>query len=171
MGVQQKAGSSTASEKRKDKERAGSGSSATGVKDNLFRAFSSSMSGSSRSKEKERPQHMTASTSTATGPSTSTSSAQPPIVLVPPAGSGNGAPSARQTNVFSLVERFTYKPGSMETGDGINSPLRLPPEIQYWAGVVIRNVWRKDDSRSGIWQCAISTFFLSSIQLMLNIVI
>ena len=174
MGVQpQVVGSSATSGKQKDKERAGSGSSATGVKDNLFRAFSSSMSGSSRGKEKERPQHTTASTSTAAGPSTPTSSAQTPVVLAPPAGSGNGAPSsARQTNVFSLVERFTYKPSSTETGDGINSPPRLPPEIQYWAGVIMRNACRKDDSRGGIRQCANSSFFfLSSIQLVLNIVI
>jgi hypothetical protein len=30
----------------------------------------------------------------------------------------------------------------------------LPPEIQYWAGVIMRNACRKDDSRGGIRQCA-----------------
>ena len=42
MGVQQQVVGSTASGKQKNKGRAGSGSSATGVKDNLFRVFSSS---------------------------------------------------------------------------------------------------------------------------------
>ncbi|KAG5635156.1 hypothetical protein H0H81_012197 [Sphagnurus paluster] len=59
----------------------------------------------------------------------------------------------RQTNVFSLVERFTFKPSATET-DLPNPPPRLPPEIQYWAGVVMRNACRKDDSRGGIRQCA-----------------
>ncbi|KAF5379739.1 hypothetical protein D9615_005833 [Tricholomella constricta] len=59
----------------------------------------------------------------------------------------------RQTNVFSLVERFTFKPSSTET-DLPNPPPRLPPEIQYWAGVVMRNACRKDESRGGIRQCA-----------------
>ncbi|KAF9460214.1 hypothetical protein BDZ94DRAFT_1266533 [Collybia nuda] len=59
----------------------------------------------------------------------------------------------RQTNVFSLVERFTFKPSSTEA-DLLNPPPRLPPEIQYWAGVIMRNACRKDDSRGGIRQCA-----------------
>ncbi|KTW32580.1 uncharacterized protein T551_00065 [Pneumocystis jirovecii RU7] len=43
-------------------------------------------------------------------------------------------------NVFSLVERFT---------------LRIhPTEIQYWAGVIMRNTCRKDESKGGIRQCA-----------------
>lgn len=33
-------------------------------------------------------------------------------------------------------------------------PFHLPPEIQYWAGVIMRNACRKDDSRGGIRQCA-----------------
>lgn len=60
---------------------------------------------------------------------------------------------ARQTNVFSLVERFTFKPSSSET-DLPNPPPRLPTEIQYWAGVIMRNACRKDDGRGGIRQCA-----------------
>ncbi|KAI0293510.1 hypothetical protein B0F90DRAFT_1822026 [Multifurca ochricompacta] len=59
----------------------------------------------------------------------------------------------RQTNVFSLVERFTFRPSSHEF-DLPNPPPTLPPEIQYWAGVIMRNACRKDDSRGGIRQCA-----------------
>ena len=62
-------------------------------------------------------------------------------------------PQPRQTNVFSLVERFTFKPSSNEA-DLPNPPPRLPAEIQYWAGVIMRNACRKDDSRGGIRQCA-----------------
>ncbi|EGN99473.1 hypothetical protein SERLA73DRAFT_182428 [Serpula lacrymans var. lacrymans S7.3] len=61
--------------------------------------------------------------------------------------------SPRMTNVFSLVERFTFRPSSSET-DLPNPPPKLPPEIQYWAGVIMRNACRKDDSRGGIRQCA-----------------
>ncbi|KAL1725131.1 hypothetical protein EV714DRAFT_256099 [Schizophyllum commune] len=107
----------------------------------------------------------------------------------------------RQTNVFALVERFTWRPSSSQiaaaaaaaaanaeastsapgasasgasatsqpgstTGTtsgatGTPPPRRyvpptpqLPPEIQYWAGVIMRNACRKDDSRGGIRQCA-----------------
>lgn len=60
---------------------------------------------------------------------------------------------SRMTNVFSLVERFTFRPSSSE-GDLPNPPPKLPPEIQYWAGVIMRNACRKDDSRGGIRQCA-----------------
>ncbi|KAI0781755.1 hypothetical protein C8Q75DRAFT_796057 [Abortiporus biennis] len=78
------------------------------------------------------------STSTITGPSTS----------------GSNTPATpRMTNVFSLVERFTYRPSSSEV-DSPNPPPTLPPEIQYWAGVIMRNACRKDDSRGGIRQCA-----------------
>ncbi|KAI0090191.1 hypothetical protein BDY19DRAFT_984557 [Irpex rosettiformis] len=66
----------------------------------------------------------------------------------------SSTPSAtRMTNVFSLVERFTYRPSSSEM-EGPNPPPTLPPEIQYWAGVIMRNACRKDDSRGGIRQCA-----------------
>jgi len=63
----------------------------------------------------------------------------------------------RQTNVFSLVERFTFKPSSSELANGnagVGAMPRLPPEIQYWAGVVMRNACRKDDLRGGVRQCA-----------------
>lgn len=43
-------------------------------------------------------------------------------------------------NIFPLVEKFTVR--------------NHLPEMQYWAGVVMRNLCRKDDSRGGIRQCA-----------------
>lgn len=98
----------------------------------FFRAFSSA---SSRGKEKEK----VLSTSLSTDVSSSSITAPPSTI--------------RQTNVFSLVERFTFRPSSTET-DLPNPPPKLPPEIQYWAGVIMRNACRKDDSRGGIRQCA-----------------
>ncbi|KLT44601.1 hypothetical protein CC85DRAFT_283536 [Cutaneotrichosporon oleaginosum] len=52
-------------------------------------------------------------------------------------------------NIFSLVERFTFRPSPSD-------PLmfRIPGEIQYWAGVIMRNACRKDDAQGGIRQCA-----------------
>lgn len=43
-------------------------------------------------------------------------------------------------NIFPLVEKFTVK--------------YFPKEMQYWAGVIMRNCCRKDESRGGIRQCA-----------------
>lgn len=43
-------------------------------------------------------------------------------------------------NLFALVERFTAH--------------RLPREFHHWAGVIMRNSCRKDESRGGIRQCA-----------------
>lgn len=43
-------------------------------------------------------------------------------------------------NIFPLVERFTTRYHSND--------------MQYWAGVVMRNLCRKDDTRGGIRQCA-----------------
>lgn len=43
-------------------------------------------------------------------------------------------------NIFPLVEKFTVRHHSKD--------------MQYWAGVVMRNLCRKDDSRGGIRQCA-----------------
>jgi hypothetical protein len=76
-----------------------------------------------------------------------------------PATTTSPAPT-RQTNVFSLVERFTFRPSSHEY-DLPNPPPTLPQEIQYWAGVIMRNACRKDDSRGGIRQCANSTWILN----------
>lgn len=43
-------------------------------------------------------------------------------------------------NIFPLVEKFTVRHHSAD--------------MQYWAGVVMRNLCRKDDARGGIRQCA-----------------
>lgn len=43
-------------------------------------------------------------------------------------------------NIFSIVELFTDR--------------RFSNEIQYWAGVIMRNSCRRDDSKGGIRQCA-----------------
>ena len=43
-------------------------------------------------------------------------------------------------NIFPLVEKFTVRHNSQE--------------MQYWAGVVMRNLCRKDDNQGGIRQCA-----------------
>lgn len=43
-------------------------------------------------------------------------------------------------NIFSLVELFTTK--------------QFSHEIQYWAGVIMRNSCRKDETKGGIRQCA-----------------
>ncbi|KAH9937923.1 uncharacterized protein BXZ73DRAFT_76542 [Epithele typhae] len=66
-------------------------------------------------------------------------------------GTDNSVP--RLTNLFALVERFTYRHSSSEL-ESAHPPPSLPPEIQYWAGVIMRNACRKDDSRGGIRQCA-----------------
>ncbi|EJF55994.1 hypothetical protein BD309DRAFT_973691 [Dichomitus squalens] len=129
-----------------------SSSTATPSKDiNPFiKAFNSA---TGRGKEKERAQ--AAATSSGGSGSGSTAAAGP-------SGSGsssaagtssNNAPAQRMTNVFALVERFTYRHSSSEL-ESSNPPPSLPPEIQYWAGVIMRNACRKDDSRGGIRQCA-----------------
>ncbi|WVR09535.1 hypothetical protein IAU60_006604 [Kwoniella sp. DSM 27419] len=52
-------------------------------------------------------------------------------------------------DVFSLVERFTFRASPSD-------PLfpKIPTEIQYWAGVIMRNACRKDEAAGGIRQCA-----------------
>lgn len=107
--------------------------------------------------------------STASSSSSSSSGVQPSssvtVVPVAPSHSSSASSSStstpqptqapvRQTNVFSLVERFTFRPSSTE----VDSAPRLPQEIQYWAGVIMRNACRKDESRGGIRQCANSKF-------------
>ncbi|EIW84287.1 hypothetical protein CONPUDRAFT_135786 [Coniophora puteana RWD-64-598 SS2] len=94
----------------------------------LFRAFTNA---TTRGKEKEKEKEKAASSS----------------------APASGSSSQRMTNVFSLVERFTFRPSSSES-EMPNPPPRLPPEIQYWAGVIMRNACRKDESRGGIRQCA-----------------
>lgn len=59
-------------------------------------------------------------------------------------------------NVFSVAERFTHRPSRSTGASSVLCSLypRLAPDIQYWAGVVMRNACRKDESRGGIRQCA-----------------
>lgn len=59
----------------------------------------------------------------------------------------------RMTNVFSLVERFTFRPSPSESSLP-NPPPSLPADVQHWAGVIMRNACRKDESRGGVRQCA-----------------
>ena len=139
-------------EKEKEKEKTSSTGTTTSTKEGLLRAFANAATGSSRGKDRAQAPP-TSSTST----STQTQATQTPTTS---ATTGGAPSSARQTNVFSLVERFTFKPSSTET-DLPNPPPRLPSEIQYWAGVIMRNACRKDDSRGGIRQCANSELFFS----------
>ncbi|KAI0636363.1 hypothetical protein C8Q77DRAFT_1192172 [Trametes polyzona] len=97
----------------------------------IMKAFNTA---TGRGKEKERaPSSSSSSTATATA--------------------GGSTQRPRMTNVFALVERFTYRHSSSDL-ESSNPPPSLPPEIQYWAGVIMRNACRKDDSRGGIRQCA-----------------
>lgn len=59
-------------------------------------------------------------------------------------------PHISQThNVFSLVERYTFR-------NSVTDPnmYKIPEDLHYWAGVIMRNACRKDDARAGIRQCA-----------------
>lgn len=111
-------------------------SSATAKEPNSFMKAYNSVTG--RGKEKEKA---------VAGPSD-------PVVPATPAP----ATPQRMTNVFALVERFTFRHSSADM-EGPNPPPSLPTEIQYWAGVIMRNACRKDDSRGGIRQCANSTCY------------
>ena len=79
------------------------------------------------------------------------SSTGPTSVNNNPVPTATGTP--RMTNVFSLVERFTFRPSPNESSLPCPPPF-LPSQIQYWAGVIMRNACRKDESRGGIRQCA-----------------
>ncbi|KAF5366220.1 hypothetical protein D9758_005706 [Tetrapyrgos nigripes] len=110
----------------------------------LFRAFSNATargSGKDRDKQKEKEKDKEKDRVKGTDGEGPSGSAAPP-----------------QTNMFALVERFTFRPSSSELAEAANggTPMlpRLPPEIQYWAAVIMRNACRKDDSRGGIRQCA-----------------
>ncbi len=143
-------GSSASSSSKVTAGSSTSASSATPAKDvNPFmKAFNSA---TGRGKEKERASAAAAASgagsTSSTGPSGSGAAA----------AAGNSAPTQRMTNVFALVERFTYRHSSSEL-ESSNPPSSLPPEIQYWAGVIMRNACRKDDSRGGIRQCANSEY-------------
>lgn len=59
-------------------------------------------------------------------------------------------PPSTPTNVFSIAERFTIRSSrSPPISNG-----RLGREIQFWAGVIMRNACRKDDERGGVRPCA-----------------
>lgn len=58
-------------------------------------------------------------------------------------------PRSTANNVFSLVEQYTFRPSSPA-----DRSMRLGTDIQYWAGVIMRNACRKDELRGGIRQCA-----------------
>jgi hypothetical protein len=83
-----------------------------GNQSGIFRAF-----GCARGKEKETEKIISALSSSKSIHSTSavTSSHIPPT-------------TTRYTHIFSLVERFTFRPSSTETGMP-NLPLKLPLEI------------------------------------------
>lgn len=59
-------------------------------------------------------------------------------------------PASSQTpNIFCLVERFRFRPTPCDP-----HMFDIPPDIQYWAGVIMRNACRKDEKRGGLRQCA-----------------
>lgn len=63
-------------------------------------------------------------------------------------------PGEKPFNIFPLIEKFTQKPSS-SSRHSQNPPLSPQQnDMSYWAGVVMRNLCRKDDSRGGIRQCA-----------------
>lgn len=74
-------------------------------------------------------------------------------------------PRSTANNVFSLVEQFTFRPSSPSSSSStspdqnaaisnIEKALRIRTDIQYWAGVIMRNACRKDEAKGGIRQCA-----------------
>ncbi|GAB7347155.1 hypothetical protein MBLNU459_g3274t1 [Dothideomycetes sp. NU459] len=56
-------------------------------------------------------------------------------------------------NIFPLIEKFTVRCSSSRQSVLPTSPAQSET-MQYWAGVVMRNLCRKDESRGGIRQCA-----------------
>ncbi|KAJ8468702.1 hypothetical protein ONZ45_g17151 [Pleurotus djamor] len=134
-----------------ESSRNGAKAPAASMKDTFLRTFG-------RGKEKERASPSSTYGSFTTGASGSSSSpngasSSSASYKTYPAAPATTPPLVRQTNVFSLVERFTFRPSASEN-DLFNAPPKLPPEIQYWAGVIMRNACRKDESRGGIRQCA-----------------
>jgi hypothetical protein len=62
-------------------------------------------------------------------------------------------PGEKPYNIFPLIEKFTAtKPSSSRHSH--NSNTQQQGDMQYWAGVVMRNLCRKDENRGGIRQCA-----------------
>ncbi|KAK0925990.1 hypothetical protein LTR57_004594 [Friedmanniomyces endolithicus] len=66
-------------------------------------------------------------------------------------------PGEADFNIFPLIEKYTNKSSSRHSSSSTPHTLSQSPQqgdMQYWAGVVMRNLCRKDDSRGGIRQCA-----------------
>ncbi|BGP20619.1 hypothetical protein JCM10213_007155 [Rhodosporidiobolus nylandii] len=87
--------------------------------------------------------------------------------LPPPCASSSSSSARRPvlppTNVFSLVESFTYRaapsPSSSGSSSSSSAPVDpftppLPDEVQFWASVIMRNACRKDDKKGGVRRCA-----------------
>ena len=119
----------------------GTSSAGAGRDVNPFMKAFNTATGRGKEKERATPAAVASAPSASSGANTAPTSAA--TMVSPP----------RMTNVFALVERFTYRHSSSEL-ESANPPPSLPPEIQYWAGVIMRNACRKDDSRGGIRQCA-----------------
>ncbi|EMC98449.1 hypothetical protein BAUCODRAFT_426388 [Baudoinia panamericana UAMH 10762] len=72
------------------------------------------------------------------------------------------SPDEKAFNIFPLIEKFTAKPSSSSSSSSHSSSRHSTGspaspqqgDMQYWAGVVMRNLCRKDDTRGGIRQCA-----------------
>lgn len=62
-------------------------------------------------------------------------------------------PNEPAYNIFPLIEKFTVRSSGSRQSLLPTSP-QQSETMQYWAGVVMRNLCRKDESRGGIRQCA-----------------
>lgn len=60
----------------------------------------------------------------------------------------------QEFNIFPLIERFTANSSKSSSSSSSRHASGQQGDMQYWAGVVMRNLCRKDDSRGGIRQCA-----------------
>lgn len=77
------------------------------------------------------------------------SHAAPSLAPLSPSASHPTTPPTLSSNVFSLVESFTHRPSNAD-----KFTPRHTNEVQYWAGVIMRNACRKDETQNGIRQCA-----------------
>ncbi|PWN98297.1 hypothetical protein FA09DRAFT_24768 [Tilletiopsis washingtonensis] len=57
-----------------------------------------------------------------------------------------------RANVFAITERYTIRSSRSSVNQATHG--KLAAEIQYWAGVIMRNACRKDELRGGVRQCA-----------------
>lgn len=62
-------------------------------------------------------------------------------------------PEEAAYNIFPLIEKFTVRCSSSRQAL-LPTSVQHSETMQYWAGVVMRNLCRKDESRGGIRQCA-----------------